>query len=208
LIKIAVPYAEALGNAPLDPVTLLKKIDTRTYREDEQNDKAPQINYTTKHYPLNLPETLNLNFSRIVGVEDEQGRQKFDASGQMEQVRCNRPLALDSNGHFELIEYDRAKIELDDSGQWVLHPRKKCVYELTGAIIHGGSDKDGHYTAVERAPNGKFFYHNDQSVTELDTSEAIKRCENNGVMLRFKRIKDITLTDEEVKEIRLKDLAG
>ncbi|PJD98148.1 MAG: hypothetical protein CK425_00200 [Parachlamydia sp.] len=207
LIKISVSYAEALGDMPLDPATLLKKRDTRTFKEDEKNEAAPEINYTTSDYPLNLPKTLHINFSRVVGVEDERGRQKFTEDGLMEQVRCNRPLALDRKGCFELIEYDRSNIGLNDSDNWVIRPTKKCTYQLTGAILHGGSDKDGHYTAIERTETGKFIHHNDRSVNEMDADEAINRCENNGVMLRFKRINDIQLSEEEVKEIIMNDSA-
>ncbi len=46
-------------------------------------------------------------------------------------------------------------------------------YELQGVVVHWGTMAYGHYIAVVKRSNGKWFYCNDSQITECDEKIAM-----------------------------------
>ncbi|MBS4167935.1 hypothetical protein [Parachlamydia sp. AcF125] len=121
--------------------------------------------YLLKQIFINLPEHLYINLQR--NLLDAQGRMK----------KNTRSIQVDECGTLELMEHDPGQIGVLKDGKTLAIMQKCiCVYEIATAIIHHGGEGGGHYTCVEKTLDGRYFYHNDSSVSEYTSEQALKLC--------------------------------
>jgi len=71
-------------------------------------------------------------------------------------------------------------------------------YKLFGGIIHIGNANGGHYFYISNI-NGNWHEIDDAKVTRIEESEAIKQLETNGVLMMYKKERNLPKENEVSK---------
>jgi ubiquitin C-terminal hydrolase len=95
-------------------------------------------------------------------VEEEKTEEKPENT-----VEEEKPEITEENG-----ENEEMSIEKEEEVPLVIEDKKsKLIYDLYGVVNHSGSLSFGHYYAYcKNKHTGKWYEHNDSSVSEMDES--------------------------------------
>jgi hypothetical protein len=127
-------------------------------------DRVAEKQYLIKQMLVNIPQHLYVNIQR--NVLTEEGVKK----------NC-RPIELDSEGRLILIENDLQQVGIiKENHSLSISPKYACAFEVATAIVHEGDENEGHYICIEKTPEGKYYRHDDSSVTERSPEEALESC--------------------------------
>ncbi|PJD96719.1 MAG: hypothetical protein CK425_05090 [Parachlamydia sp.] len=159
--------------------------------------------YTIEQVFVNLPETLSINIQRNVVISEAEALQAILENRYPIKQKCARDIDIDANGCIVLYECDPNRVGFnEDDTRMTILPKYACTYEVATAIVHAGGADDGHYTCIERTPQGKYYDHNDSWVHEVSSESAIRSMQQS-TFLTLRRVRKEELSSEQISLLML-----
>jgi ubiquitin C-terminal hydrolase len=168
-----------------------------------EDTEKREADYTIEQVFVNLPETLSINIQRNVVISEEEALQAILEDRDPIKQKCARAIDIDANGCIVLYECDPNQVGFtEDDTRMAILPKYACTYEVATAVVHAGGANGGHYTCIERTPQGKYYDHDDSWVHEVSSESAIRSMQQS-TFLTLRRVRKEELSSEQISLLML-----